>query len=283
MNCRELVERVTDYFEGALAPADRARTEQHLAACEGCRVYADEMRALGAVLRQPVEPVAAPTKEKLLGLFRDFHQARAGRGERNVPLGIENQYAATGDHIGYFWESAQQFEEAVGFLEVGLRGRDFCVVFGYEEANQKVLDLLRRQGFDPERLIAGGRLLVAGGGPSGASLLANLGAVFQAAVAGGAPLIRLLGNIGWGRPNWPEENDILEFEARVTQAARSFPCVVVCLYDVQALPGRIIFKGGFETHPLAVREHVLQENAFYVPLEPYLSRLHSAAGSRRIQ
>jgi predicted anti-sigma-YlaC factor YlaD len=53
--CRELVELVTDYFEGALQPADSARVEGHLARCLGCRRYLDQMRATIAALRETAD------------------------------------------------------------------------------------------------------------------------------------------------------------------------------------------------------------------------------------
>jgi anti-sigma factor RsiW len=37
MACQELVELVTAYLEGYLAPAERTRFEEHLATCSGCR------------------------------------------------------------------------------------------------------------------------------------------------------------------------------------------------------------------------------------------------------
>ena len=37
--CRQLVELVTDYLDGALRPADRARVEAHLALCDDCDGY----------------------------------------------------------------------------------------------------------------------------------------------------------------------------------------------------------------------------------------------------
>ena len=39
LTCRELVELVTDYHEGALSAGERERFEAHMAACEGCSVY----------------------------------------------------------------------------------------------------------------------------------------------------------------------------------------------------------------------------------------------------
>jgi anti-sigma factor RsiW len=44
LSCQELVELVTDYFDDALAPADRARFEAHLDDCAGCRAHLEQMR-----------------------------------------------------------------------------------------------------------------------------------------------------------------------------------------------------------------------------------------------
>ena len=45
LSCRQLVELATDYLEGALSRADRLRLERHLAACDGCTAYIEQMRA----------------------------------------------------------------------------------------------------------------------------------------------------------------------------------------------------------------------------------------------
>src|SRR5947209_10781737 len=44
MVCIELVELVTDYFEGALSEGDRRRFEEHLAACGPCVRYVEQLR-----------------------------------------------------------------------------------------------------------------------------------------------------------------------------------------------------------------------------------------------
>jgi len=46
LRCRELVELVTDYFEGALSRADRRRFEAHVADCPGCAAHLDQLRAV---------------------------------------------------------------------------------------------------------------------------------------------------------------------------------------------------------------------------------------------
>jgi len=73
LSCRELVELVTDYFEGALAPPERARFEQHLAACGGCTRYVEQLRAtVSAVGRLEPEAVPRDAEAALLEAFRDW-------------------------------------------------------------------------------------------------------------------------------------------------------------------------------------------------------------------
>ena len=65
-------------------------------------------------------------------------------GERkSVRLGLRDEHAKVGDHIAYFWETPREFGEGVRFLEVGIDEGDFCVIFGHDEGNLKVLDTLK--------------------------------------------------------------------------------------------------------------------------------------------
>ena len=44
--CREFVELVTDYLEGALPEGERLRFEAHLSECDGCSGYLEDMHRL---------------------------------------------------------------------------------------------------------------------------------------------------------------------------------------------------------------------------------------------
>lgn len=73
MTCRELVELVTAWLDGALPVADRARFDAHLDDCPYCRVYIEQMRQtsrlLGELSEDSVDPVA---RDALLACFRDW-------------------------------------------------------------------------------------------------------------------------------------------------------------------------------------------------------------------
>jgi anti-sigma factor RsiW len=71
--CREFVELVTDYLEGTLPAAERARFEAHLAECEGCSGYFEDFGSVVTALHDLPEPPPDPaTREVLVRAFRDL-------------------------------------------------------------------------------------------------------------------------------------------------------------------------------------------------------------------
>ncbi len=75
MACRELVELVTDYLEDRLSVVDRTRFEAHIADCEHCATYLEQMqqtiRTLGRI---PEESLSDDARETLLTAFRSWRR-----------------------------------------------------------------------------------------------------------------------------------------------------------------------------------------------------------------
>jgi anti-sigma factor RsiW len=44
LSCRELVELITDYWDGVLGTEDRVRFEAHIAVCPHCSAYLEQLR-----------------------------------------------------------------------------------------------------------------------------------------------------------------------------------------------------------------------------------------------
>jgi anti-sigma factor RsiW len=77
MNCRQVVELMTDYIEGILSSADRARFEDHIAGCDGCRAYLAQLQTTRRVLGKLAdEPVPASVEHDLLEAFRSWRSVR---------------------------------------------------------------------------------------------------------------------------------------------------------------------------------------------------------------
>ena len=79
--CREFVALVTDFLEGTLPESERVRMEAHLAECDGCSGYLEDMRRLVRTLHETPEPPPDPdTREALLAAFRDLRGPGAPPG-----------------------------------------------------------------------------------------------------------------------------------------------------------------------------------------------------------
>jgi len=73
LECRALVELVTEYLEGMLPPEERTRFELHLAICRGCAAYLRQLRgAIAATGRLSEDSLPDETRERLLTAFRDW-------------------------------------------------------------------------------------------------------------------------------------------------------------------------------------------------------------------
>ena len=76
--CREAVELMSDYLERSLTRRERRRLEKHLAQCDACSAYLEQMRATIAASGQVVPDDLAPeTLEGLVDLYRRFREGDA--------------------------------------------------------------------------------------------------------------------------------------------------------------------------------------------------------------
>ena len=182
-----------------------------------------------------------------------------------VDLGIADEMVFAGDHIAYFYDSEAEFERAFGFLEIGLRGRDHCVVFGIPEDTDRSLEVLRSRGWSPDELIEEGRLSVVRPALTCDETVAAVSAHFTQVLDSGAPLIRFLGNAAVGREGWPAEEEFYKLEATVSEATLTLPCVAICMFDVRNQSAGTLLHAAFEGHPVTLHRNCIRENPFYVP------------------
>ncbi|HZD47282.1 MAG TPA: hypothetical protein VE178_00935 [Silvibacterium sp.] len=114
----------------------------------------------------------------------------------------------------YFWESDSEFARGVRFLEPGLTGNDHCLVFGHDEATDRVFRHLESKGFDTACLLRNRRITLLRRQTSASITLSDIEDIFKAEVRAGAPAIRHLGNLGFGTAPLPGSgvDDVLELK-----------------------------------------------------------------------
>ena len=73
LTCREVIDLLTDYVEDALPEQERRRVEAHLASCDGCTTYLEQVsetiRLTGMLSEEQIPDVE---RERLLDAFRDW-------------------------------------------------------------------------------------------------------------------------------------------------------------------------------------------------------------------
>jgi anti-sigma factor RsiW len=77
MTCHELVEAITNYLEGALPEAERARLDHHLAICPGCQAYLEQMRVtIRLTGRLTEEALPLEGRDEILAAFTTWRARR---------------------------------------------------------------------------------------------------------------------------------------------------------------------------------------------------------------
>jgi anti-sigma factor RsiW len=75
MSCGEVMALVTEYLEGALTNAERDRFVSHIAACDGCTGYVEQIRTTirvtGVALPEALSPEA---RQQLVDAFRGWKE-----------------------------------------------------------------------------------------------------------------------------------------------------------------------------------------------------------------
>ena len=74
VTCREFVELVSDYWEGALSEERMELVEEHLVICDSCKTYLEQMELTVEALPEAGgrEPVPEETERVLLSAFRNW-------------------------------------------------------------------------------------------------------------------------------------------------------------------------------------------------------------------
>ena len=189
-------------------------------------------------------------------------------------------------HICAFFDSRTEEYAVLGpFFEEGIK---------QGEKNLHILDpdyveehraRLREAGIDVHACEACGQLelltwqgtyLDADGSFDKDRMMTSLEQVCAAAVAGGFPRVRIMGNMDWVFSDAPGAKEILAYEAEVNEVLARNRQPAVCVYDTAKLSGSMMMDL-LRTHPLTLINGIVQENPFYVPASEMLQELKRRA------
>jgi len=268
LRCEQVWAEISNYVDNDVEPSLRLRMDEHFKTCRHCRAVLEGTRNTVRILgdHRNFDVPASFSRRLYSRLERNLasEDAIGNDPARDMLLGITGDRVAVGSHLLYFWENDDEFARGVRFLEPGLGRGEHGIVFGHDEAIAKVLGVLRSSGHDPEQLISRREITVLRRHASAHVTLEDFRDIMDAALRAGATGIRWLGNLGVGRDPLPAgEDDVTDLEHHASALIRRYPCVIVCMYDVRTLPGRLILRGGLQEHELVVCCDAVRHNPYY--------------------
>jgi hypothetical protein len=190
-------------------------------------------------------------------------------------LGVGGTDVAVPSHICLFHEGENDLRATqLAYLRLAIDDpRQAILLFGPSGAAQRQLGHLEADlGRSLSKEVMANRVVLAEGDDDPDLQLENLIGPIQYLVQEGYALVRVLGPVAWGVPNYPPPGDFLWYESRITPVISRWPVLVLCAYDVTQLPGSALAYGGLETHPQILTSGRLSASPIYVPPERFVSR-----------
>jgi hypothetical protein len=191
-----------------------------------------------------------------------------------VPLGFGHQDARLPGHLCLIHDS---------YAELRLRQFDFLAValadpqqgVGLFGAPGVAAQLRRDLEIDLDRSldddVRRGKVVVVESDPDPDVYLERFRETLDGLSARGYALSRSLGRVSWNVSGFPEPEDHLWLESRLDALIASSQAILVCAYDLSALPGCALAYGGVETHPQIVMGGQLTENPSFIEPPRYFT------------
>jgi anti-sigma factor RsiW len=78
LSCQEVVELVTEYLDGVLSPADLQRFEAHIADCDACTGYLEQLKlTIELTGTLTIDDLSPDVESALLDAFRTWRSTQA--------------------------------------------------------------------------------------------------------------------------------------------------------------------------------------------------------------
>ena len=204
----------------------------------------------------------------------DSHGDHAVKEGHPVPLGFGELTVSTGDHVGHFYGSREEWRNVVvPFLKAGLDAGDKCVFHIKPEPEERELRAaLADAGVDVDAAVASSQLVFTDGG-SGPEQMREALSRALSEVPSRYPLLRWGGDMTWSFDKIPDSDTLMEWESMCNVIENPL-AVFLCQYDLKRFMGNVVVDA-MKTHPLCIVGKAIHKNPYYEDPETFLEGLRS--------
>ena len=179
----------------------------------------------------------------------------------NIPLGMGDLSVKKSDHITHFYKKVEEcLDEGISYLAKGLSLGDHILLISTDNRLSKILEGLDRLGFQADKLLGNGTIIVHTGLPVVADMVQFLRKAIDSIHE--PKNFRLLGDMVWATEQGWTVNDINILENNTNQFLTRGNGLVLCQYDLTHF-GADAAMMALETHNTTVYRGQLENSPYF--------------------
>jgi len=199
---------------------------------------------------------------------------------RLVSLGFTDERVQEGLHFCYIYnDNDERLRVVAKFLQSGLKDQEKVMFLVDTMSPPEALDRLASLGADlrshPHFSVKEANPVYC---PSGKfkidAMLDALRLFYCDAIAEGRSGARATGEMSWsGRGGLEDQDDLMEYEARLNDMVAQYPMIACCQYDATRFDGEAILNV-LAVHPYMIVRGQLMSNPYYIQPSVFLKQLY---------
>jgi hypothetical protein len=198
---------------------------------------------------------------------------------REVSVGFSEDRVPAGTHICYlFGDDDERNDVLARFFAAGRRAHELMLLLVDAEPPDEVADKLSARGVPPARDFAaraardyyyeddvfGDR-----------RMLERIRSFFEESLSQGYAGARGSGDMSWTLRNITGAEQVMEYEARLTQQLAIYPTTCLCQYDLRLFGGAALMDV-LSVHPFTLVRGQMIKNPFFIEPAQFLERCRAA-------
>ena len=200
---------------------------------------------------------------------------------REVSVGFSEKRFLSGSHICLlFGSDDERLSVLARFFEAGRREHERMIYAHADASDAAARDGLARWGFVPDedlRTRPAVEVYYPNGKFSAEHVLEQTRRFFEGALADGYRGGRASGELVRSPGGLPSSEQLLSYEAKLTQVLAQYPSTVVCQYDVRRFDGATMMDI-LSVHPYTIVRGQLVVNPYFIEPDQFLAGRPAAGG-----